>query len=702
MDLLFEIGTEEMPASAAQEAVEELESHFGTLLENSGLCPYDELRVLGGPRRIALLCFGMPSLSAERATKKKGPPLAKSKGEDGEWTAAAVGFARSQGVEPADLLIEKTDKGEYLFAVTKVEGVPARDILPQILLEAASSIHFSRSMRWDYSEVRFSRPVRWLVALADKDILPVEFAGVSSGNISRGHRYLSGGPATIDIPRNYEKVLEENHVVADHHKRKSMIQKLVSELCEAHGTKPVMEENVMGEVVHLVEYPEVLLGKFEPRFLGLPREVLEHVMEVHQRYFPVEDSEGRLTNMFVVVHNGTSEFEDTIRRGHERVLAARLQDAQFFFTEDIKEPLSSRFEDLERVVYQSELGSMAEKSRRLISLVEKVGKASGFGGEVIERAKRAAYLAKCDLVTNMVKEFTDLEGTMGSIYARMSGEEEAVSAAIAEQYLPRRAGDSLPLSQEGALLSLCEKVDNLVASFGLGYVPSGSEDPYGLRRQALGILQIIIERGLPLSISQVARWAAEELESQSHGFSFGEASREAFEEFFKARERLFLVDEGYRYDLAQAALGSHWDRPLFAMKALDALSEARSKGSLERLYTAFERCYNLSRGQETVEVDDSLICEEAERGLFDLLEKKRGVVEELVETGNFKEALFQVEDFCQPVDRFFDDVLVMEEDAALRRNRLSLIAAVSSLFNKIARFSELKWDQVEGFGPSSQ
>jgi glycyl-tRNA synthetase beta chain len=415
-------------------------------------------------------------------------------------------------------------------------------------------------------------------------------------------------------------------------------------------------------------------------------------MQEHQRYFAVVGQSGDLQARFVAVHNGDPDHADTIRAGHERVLAARLADAEFFFEEDLKKPLADRVEDLEYVVYQSELGSMAEKSARLEHLVEMASAKLEADPGLAERARRAAALSKCDLVTHMVIEFPALQGTMGSIYARLTGEDERVAEAIGELYLPRRLGDSLPETTEGALLALAEKADNLAASFGLGHVPTGSEDPYALRRQAMGMVLIMIERGFALSVRDMVRAAAAELEAEAHGFSWTDEAEGAFADFFCSRERVFFTEGGYRYDLVDAVLAVDWDAPLSARRRLDALVEARESGLLARLYTAFERCHNLARGQQTGDVDESRLAEESERELLERVSECGARVESALEGLDFRGAISALEPLCGPVDRLFDEVLIMVEDPAVRANRLSLLASTDTLFNRIADFSKLTWD----------
>lgn len=691
MDLLLEIGTEELPASAVYEGTSQVESLLPSLLAHARLS-HDSVRVLATPRRLAAIVRGLPEKAGGAVSKKKGPPLSAARESDGSWSRAAEGFARSQGVEPEKLQVEETPKGSYVYVVSEIEGEPTGVVLDGLLSELVGSLKFAKSMRWGERDERFSRPVRWLLAILDGEVIPFDFAGLAASNLTSGHRYLSPGPFEVTAASAYESILEEANVVVDHDRRRDTIIELAEGVCGEASLIPVLDEDVLNEVVQLVERPGVVLGRFNERYLLLPREVLVHGMEEHQRYFPVEDIEGEIKAGFIAVHNGDPESADIIRRGHERVLAARLADTEFFYHEDLKRPLADRREDLEHVVYQSELGSMAEKSTRLARLAKKIGVDLDLGEDVVARAVRASELAKCDLVTHMVVEFPSLQGIVGSIYALESGENDIVSAAISEQYLPRRLGDVLPDTVEGAVLSLAEKADNLAASFGLGHVPTGSEDPYALRRQALGILLITVDRGFLLSVTDMVRASAAELESEAHGFSWTPDAERAFTEFFLARQRVFFAEQGYRYDLVEAVLNIDWDRPLTAKLRLDSLAEARSSGLLARLYTAFERCHNLSRGRETGEISEELFEQATEREFFSLLTDVEGRVEKALAELDFRGALKSLEDLCAPVDRLFDDVLIMDEDPGIRLNRLSLISRVDALFNRIAGFSELKFD----------
>jgi glycyl-tRNA synthetase beta chain len=690
-NLLLEIGTEELPSNAIYDALGQIDALVPQIFGKARLA-YDEHWTLATPRRLAVTVRGVAERASAQVNRKKGPPLTAARADDGSWTQAAIGFAKSQGLEPDDLRIEDTGKGEYIIAVSETEGDEAEDILPAMLREIVTSLRFKKSMRWGSREERFSRPVRWLVAIFRDKVVDFEYAGLSTSKTSRGHRYLSQGPVEIDVPRSYEHILRDAFVMADHRTRLTEIIRGAERICSEAGAVPVLDDAVLEEVVQLVEWPGVVLGRFDDRYLRLPREVLVHAMESHQRYFPIETPDGQLSSGFVAVHNGDPEQAEMIRKGHERVLAARLADAEFFYDEDLKRPLADRIEDLEHVVYQSELGSMAEKSARLAQLVGRECEKLGADEPMIDRAKRAAMLAKCDLVTHMVIEFPALQGTVGSIYALETGEHKSVAKAVGEQYLPRRLGDSLPQTTEGALLSVAEKADNLAASFGLGHVPTGSEDPYALRRQAVGMMLILIEHGFAFAVQPLVRASASMLEEEAHGFSWTDEAEQAFADFFTSRERVFFTERGYRYDLVEAVLAIDWGVPLSAQRRLDALVESRGKGQLALLYKAYERCHNLARGHDTGQVKESLLIEPAEKEVFESVSVAATAVDEALSRMDFADALAALEPLCEPVDRLFDAVLIMAEDEAVRANRLALLAQIDSMFGLMADFARLTWD----------
>ncbi len=682
-DLLLEIGTEELPWGAVQDGRRQLEANAAAALERERLA-YEELVVYSTPRRLALLVRGLGERQEDAVSEVRGPSREAAFDPDGKPTKAAEGFARSRGLRVEDLEIRPTEKGEFVFAVVKEEGKPALEVLPGILDGLIRSLAFRKSMRWGDGEFRFARPVRWLLALYGTEVVPLSFEGMRAGRVTRGHRFLSPGEVEVGDAASYHEALRGACVLADEAERRAAVMKGIEEALAGTGMRAVPSPDTLDEVIDLVEYPHVILGRFEERFLGLPREVLETAMQEHQRYFPVEDGKGNIAAAFLVVHNGDPAREEVIRRGNERVLRARLEDAAFFFQEDLRRGLEERLEDLRAVVWQARLGSLYEKSMRLAALCSDVCERAHLGAEVEERARRAAVLCKADLVTSMVIEFTSLQGIMGRIYALRAGEEEEVAWAIEEHYLPRFAGDLLPRTPAGTVLSLADKADNLAACFGSGLAPTGSEDPYALRRQAQAVMNILTSASLHLDFAAVVRRAAEGLDLSDPEGVAGEVA-----EFCRQRWRQMLVNEGFHYDLVAAVMPAAPHDPWEARRRLETLQSARERGSLQRAYTGFERCYNLSRKWSGKALDESLLSEEAERGLYSRLVWAQEPLRSHLDAGEHGEALGVLLELAPAVDRFFEDIFVMGEDEALRENRLALLNGVASLFLEFADFSQV-------------
>ncbi len=689
-DFLLEIGTEELPWGAVQDGRTQLRANLAALLERERLS-WHFMEIYSTPRRLAALVRGLLERQEDVETEVRGPSRSAAFDEEGRPTAAAEGFARSRGVRVEDLQVKETEKGEFVFAVVREEGKATWDILPGIIEELTRSFSFRKSMRWGSGEFRFARPVRWLVALYGAHVVPVSLAGLEAGRTTRGHRFLSGGLLDIERPEDYLASLRRYCVLADEEERRRAIGEGIEEALAGGGQRAVPDEDTLQEVVDLVEYPHVLLGGFEERFLELPREVLETAMQEHQRYFPVERDDGTLAPAFLVVHNGDPERGEAIRRGHERVLQARLEDASFFYQEDLRVPLARRLEDLRSVVWQAKLGSLYDKAQRLRDLCGEICRSAHLGEEVRERAQRAALLCKADLVTSMVIEFPSLQGIMGRIYALASGEEGETAAAVEEHYRPRFAGDALPRTLQGAVLSLAEKADNLTGFFGAGLLPSGSEDPYGLRRQALAMFSILAEARLHLDFPSLLVRAAENLSFSDPGELAEEVS-----DFCRQRWRQALVSEGFDHDLVAAVLSQAARDPYEARLRLEVLQGARRKGLLQKAYTGFERCYNLSRKAGELRLAEELLVEEAEKELYSRLVWAQEPLRGYLDAGEHEAALDVLLALAPHVDHFFSEIFVMGEDERLRDNRLALLFKVASLFLEFADFSQVV---TEGAGP---
>ncbi len=682
-DLLFEIGTEELPWGAVRDGRGQLEENAAALLARERLS-HGGVAVYSTPRRLALLVRGLEERQEDTAEEVRGPSREAAFDASGNPTRAAEGFARSRGRRVEDLEIRSTDKGEFVFATVREEGKPAMEVLPGVLDALVRAFSFRKSMRWGDGEFRFARPVRWILALYGGEVVPFTFEGLTAGRASRGHRFLSPGEIEIAETGAYLDALRGYYVLADEEERRRAILAGIEEAVSGKGMRAVPAADTLDEVVDLVEYPHVILGGFEERFLELPREVLETAMREHQRYLPVEGAAGELAAAFLVVHNGDPAREEAIRRGNERVLRARLEDAAFFYEEDLPVSLEDRLDELKAVVWQARLGSMYEKCQRLRELCGDICRRAHLAPEAEETAKRAALLCKSDLVTSMVTEFPSLQGVMGRIYALAQGEREDAAVAIEEHYRPRFSGDSPPETLAGTVLSLAEKADNLAGCFGTGLAPTGSEDPYALRRQAQAVMSILVDARMHLDFAGVLSEAASRL-----GFSDPQGVAGEVGEFCRQRWRQMLVSEGFGYDLVAAVLPAAARDPFDARRRLEAMSEARSDGMLQKAYTGFERCYNLSRKAGGAALDEGLLAEEAERNLYSRLVWAQQPLRDHLDADEYGAALGVLLELAPDVDRFFDAIFVMGDDVKLRDNRLALLSAVAGLFLEFADFSQV-------------
>jgi glycyl-tRNA synthetase beta chain len=682
-DFLLEIGAEELPWGAQEMGRRQLEENARSLLEKYRL-PHGALEIFSTPRRLALIVRDLQERQQDREEMIRGPAVQVAFDAEGKPTDAAVGFARSRGVEVDHLQVGKTEKGEFVFARIREEGRKATEVLPQLLDELLHSFSFPKSMRWGSGEFRFARPVRWILAIFGKEVVNFQLENLCASNITCGHRFLAPHPVKIEEPSTYLESLQKARVIALRERRKEMVERGLSDAARASGFRPVSTPMLVEEVVDLVEYPQVLLGSFDRKYLHLPREILVTAMEEHQRYFPVEDENGVLQPSFLVVHNGDPRCEENIRRGNERVLKARLEDAEFFFHEDRKVRLEERVEELKRVVYQAQLGTLYDKTVRLRAVCGYLAELLHVTEEEKARTLRAAYLAKADLVTSMVTEFPILQGVVGRIYARLDGEAEEVARAIQEQYLPRFLGDELPSTLEGSLLSLAEKLDNLAGGFGAGLQPSGSEDPYALRRQAQALFSQLLDRGLHLNLEGAIAFALEQ-----YAFENEEELKAQLLGFLRQRFRYFLLNQDYPYDLVSAILPIALGDPLDAFERLESLVAARRDGRLSRLYTAFERCYNLSNKLDLLSLDEELLVEEVERDLHSLVTWAQQPLREALDTGDYSRAIEILLELAPTIDRLFNEIFIMGEDKRLRENRLALLQEAASLFLELADLSRI-------------
>jgi glycyl-tRNA synthetase beta chain len=677
--LLFEVGAEELPPSELPGVLRALGTSAARMLADAGV-GYELLRVYATPRRLALTVRGMAEVQERRTVTVTGPPKKAAYDAKGAPTKAAEGFARAQGVPLDRLVIIATDRGEYLAAEKEEGGQATVGLLPGLLERLVASLPFARQMRWGQGDVRFSRPVRWVVALIDDRVLPVAVAGCRAGRMTYGHRFLAPAPIELGVPDDYLGRLREAFVIADVDARRQEIRGQIDAAGDQHRFRPVIDDATLEAVVHLVEAPMAIVGSFPKAFLDLPREVVETPIRRHQRCFTAEGPDGSLLPFFVAVSNMPGCDPTEIRRGNERVIGARLADADFYFREDLTCPPEARLPLLGAMVFQDRLGSLLEKTERLVALAEHL---SAEQPPAARRAvARAARLAKTDLASGMVREFPELQGTMGETYALRAGELPGVARAIREQYLPRGAEDQLPASTEGVILAIADKIDTLVGCIGVGLVPTGSQDPYALRRQGQGIIQISLAAGFSLSLGRLVDRALELLEgklTEPPG-----TTRERVLEFLRTRMTTVMGARGLRADVVEAVLAQDFDEPVRAVRRAEALTRMMSRPDWEALVVAFKRAINILPARPVGAPEPARFVDDAERRLHDATQASRPRVVAALARGDYEDALTELATLRPAVDRFFDAVMVMDSDLVLRENRLGLLRALADLVLPVA------------------
>ena len=701
-DLLVEIGTEELPASFILPAVEDLRRGITERLGAARLA-HRGWRIFATPRRLAVEIKEVAEATTDTSREVIGPPAKSAFDQKGKPTQAAEKFAASNRVPLAALRRVQTSKGEYIAALVEENGRPARALLPEILSIAVHGIGFRKSMRWSDVEQTFARPVHWIVALLGEEVLPLVFGDVRSGRQTRGHRFLAPEPIELRAAGEYETALERAHVIADVGRRRSIVEERVSAAAARFpGAQVISDPDLLDQVTNLVEEPHPVLGRFEERHLDLPREVLVQEMKSHQRYFSLTDASGKLLPLFVAVSNTSVRDERASQLGYERVLRARLADGRFFFDEDRKIALGDRVEKLRRVVWQGSLGSYADKVDRIralaLRLCEMTSKASSVS--LRQTIDRAATLSKADLVTGMVGEFPELQGVMGREYALASGEPPEVAQAIFEHYLPRGAGDALPSGDAGALIGIADRLDTLMGIFAIGKIPTGGADPYGLRRACLGVINIILAKGYRFSLSAAVCEALQLLQPRLAEHKRKPADRAAEDqvlEFFRGRLKA-LWSETYRPDAVEAVLSAGFDDLVAAHRRVQALSELVLRPDFLPLAVTFKRVANIveKQGRDlAASLDRNLLSEEAERALHRRTMEAAEAVHRELASDDYAAALRQIAGLKPAVDAFFDKVMVMTDEKALRANRVSLLREVRALFNEVADFSKVQSEAAE-------
>lgn len=687
-DFLFEIGVEEMPAKYLPPALDQLKELGAKLLGEHRLA-FGEVFAYGTPRRLVLYVKDLAAFQEPVVKEVKGPAAKVAFEGESRPTRAAVGFARSQGVDVSDLVVKPVGAVDYVFALVREEGRPAPEVLPAVLLALVAGLHFPKFMRWGEGDFRFARPIRWLLALYGDQVVPVAVGGVSAGRVTCGHRFLGAARLPVNDPADYFAKMAANFVLVDPAERRKAVWRQAEKLAAEEGGRVAEDEELLAEVADLVEYPVALTGKFDESFLKLPPEVLITSMREHQRFFCVYGPGGRLLPRFIAVSNTTAG--ETVRNGYERVLRARLTDAAFFWEEDLKTPLARRVDALKKIVWQENLGTLYEKTERVVSLASFLAGRLGADEEQKAVVLRAGRLAKADLTTSMVYEFPELQGIMGREYALRQGESEAVARAISEHYLPRFSGDRLPESLPGAVLNIADKIDTLVGCFASGIQPTGSQDPYGLRRLALGVCHIVIEREFVLSLRELIAGACGGYR-EAPGLALPEEKvKKELEEFFASRLRGLFLEKGLPADVGEAVIAAGIDDLSGAWRRAAALAAFRREAPEEfaDLATAFTRANNLSKKHPSPDVDASLFVHPTEENLFRALETTRERVADCLGRRDYREALAVMAALAGPLAAYFEGVLVMAEDLRLRQNRLGILKNVVNLILSVADLSKL-------------
>lgn len=692
-DAVLEIGTEEMPARLFPELLSTITEIADRLLKEERV-DYSSVKAYATPRRLVLYIKDVAPFGSPLVREVRGPTYGVAFDSNREPTRAAIGFARAQGVDVSDLVVKEEAKGKFVYAVLRIPGSEAADALKNVCTRLVGSLSFERAMRWGDGGFRFTRPIRWILALYGSCVIDVEINGMKGNRFTSGHRFLTSG--MIEVPRaeDYFDVLEKAFCIVGQDKRKAVVEKGIKDLAEEAGGQIVEDERLLTELTYLAEHPAPLIGRFDPKLLSLPKEVIITSMKVHQRFFPVQNAKGDLLPVFAAVRDGLAAHVDSVRKGYERVLSARLKDAKFFYEEDTKLKLESYVEGLKGIVFHESLGSVHDKTCRTIALGEALADRLEYDEDAKAKIRRAALLSKADLVTNMVREFPELQGVIGRRYALISGESEDIARAIFEHYLPRFRGDLLPESPPGIILALADKIDTVAGFFGIGIMPSGSEDPYALRRNILGIVSILNEREVHLPLSWLVSKAVTLLETQG---VLQRSSKETIDDILDAvgqRIRSSLIDRGIRYDLVDAAMAVGFDDVPDAYKRAAALEEASVTREFALACTGYIRASRLAGNADHGDVDPALLSEPAEIRLFDALSKSEESIRVMLMEKDYSGVLKALSELAEPIDVFFTDVLVMAEDENVRQNRLALLARIASLARQVADLNRVVEKEV--------
>ena len=684
-NLLLEIGLEEMPARFITDSMNQLASKVENWLETNNI-GFEAIKLYSTPRRLALLVLNVDERQEDSEEEAKGPAEKIAISEQGEWSKAAIGFTRGQGLTVEDIYFKEVNGVEYAHVKKFIKGQETFELLVD-LKAIISGLTFPKNMRWADLELRYIRPIKWLVAMFGNDIIPFEIAGVQTGNITRGHRFLGEGEIQLSDPQEYEEALLGQYVVADAEKRKDAITSQLEKIEDENGWVVPVDEDLLEEVTNLVEYPTALYGRFEEEYLEIPGEVLITSMKEHQRYFPVKSLSGELLPHFITVRNGDHLHIEKVARGNEKVLRARLADAAFFYKEDQRMQIDAALEKLKNVVYHEDIGTIAEKSERVRKLVELVAERLDFAPDVIKIADRAAQISKFDLVSQMVYEFPELQGIMGEKYALQKGESPEVAVAINEHYMPRNADDSIPGSPAGALVAIADKLDTIVAFFSLGIIPSGSQDPYALRRQAAGIVQTLIEKKWNISLENLVGLSLNLVSEAGISKRTDEEVYHDLIQFFKLRVKHLLQEKGIRYDLIDAVLGEEIGIVSGMIEKAEALQAASGDEGFKESMEALSRVLNIASKKDVLgDIDPERFENEYEQRLYEKYLELGQKAEDGLDAASYYQLLVDIK---PEINDYFEHTMVMSDKQDVRENRLNQMAALAALIMKLAKVNDI-------------
>ncbi|HZK43820.1 MAG TPA: glycine--tRNA ligase subunit beta [Syntrophomonadaceae bacterium] len=684
-DLLLEIGVEELPSGYMAGAIKDLKKNLVAKFEDKRLV-YGKIDVYGTPRRLVIHVENLSETQTDAVIENRGPKKEIAYDAQGQPSKAGLGFARGQGVAFEDLEIRELAGAQYLFVSKTEKGEKTINLLPNIMTDLITELSFPKSMRWGNYTLRFARPIRWILALYGNELLNFTIENLNSSNYTYGHRFLSSGSLKVQDINSYFQLLNDNYVILDQNKRKELIWQQIKEVADKVDGSPMENESLLEEVTYLVEYPTAFYGSFSTSYLDVPVEVLTTSMIEHQRYFPVFNQKGELLNGFIGVRNGTDYNLDVVKAGNERVLKARLEDALFFWNEDTKLPLNNLTEKLDDVLFHEKLGSLLEKVKRLEKIALYIGEQNQLSTP--SKITQAALLCKADLVSNMVNEFPELQGVMGRYYAIKSGEDEEVAEAILEHYLPRFAGDVMPQTDTGKVLSLAEKIDNMVGSFAIGIKPTGSQDPYALRRQAMGLVNLILETEIQLDIPAILGKAYQTFDNITL-INNQEKTVDEVYDFILQRFRGVMLERNISYDVIDAVLAVPSNNINILVEKSKILTEFKNSAGFEDFMVVFNRSYNLSKKWNQTDFDENLLVDPSEISLHKAFAERKDRVIGLFDSGDYLAALNIIIQLRPYIDEFFDAVMVMVDDENLKSARLSLLKCIADLCMNFADFNKI-------------